>query len=303
MYGTAGSFWTRFANVELFDINRMARGVLLKTKDIVQALGFELLYSDTDSVFLKKKDGAQIEDYENVKDLLAKETGLPISIEHHYKFLVLLPLDASEKMEALKHYFGITYAGKLIARGIELRRHDAPYFIKEFQSELLHEMFNCTDLAEVYSNGYDNALLLVTKTIDKVMTGEIDVQDLVVSKLLRRDINKYSSLFPHVSAAIQLREAGKSLVRGENIQYVYTDSQHKNPLCRVTPLRLFNQGKEQEQKYDKEKYRHMLLEAAERVLGYFGFDSTACGNTTKRNKKWWCIISKERNRDIENEHM
>jgi hypothetical protein len=29
-------------------------------------------------------------------------------------------------MEALKHYFGITYAGELIARGIELRRHDTP---------------------------------------------------------------------------------------------------------------------------------------------------------------------------------
>jgi len=71
-------------------------------------------------------------------------------------------------------------------------------------------------LAEVYSKGYDNALLLVTKTIDKVMTGEIEVQDLVVSTLLRQDIDKYRSLFPHVSAAIRLREAGKSIVRGDD---------------------------------------------------------------------------------------
>src|SRR5438128_1040949 len=141
-------------------------------------------------------------------------------------------------MEALKHYFGITHAGELIARGIEIRRHDAPNFIKEFESELLHTLFDCNDMAEVYSKAYDNALLLVTKTIDKVMTGEIEVQDLVVSKILRQDIDKYSSLFPHVSAAIRLREAGKSLVRGENIQYVYTDAQHNNPLCRVTPLEL-----------------------------------------------------------------
>jgi hypothetical protein len=79
---------------------------------------------------------------------------------------------------------------------------------------------------------------------------------------------------------------GKSLVRGDNIQYVFTDAQHKNPLCRVTPLELIKRGKEQEQKYDKEKCGDMLLEAAETVLGYFGFDSTAFGNTTKRNKKW-----------------
>jgi DNA polymerase elongation subunit (family B) len=137
---------------------------------------------------------------------------------------------------------------QLIAKGIEIRRHDAPNFIKEFQSESPHTMFNCTDLAEVYSKDYDNALLLVTRTIDKVMTGEIEVQDLVIYKLLRQDLIKYSSLFPHVSAAFRLREAGKSLVHGENIQYVYTDAQHKNPLCRVTPLELIKQGKEQEQK-------------------------------------------------------
>jgi hypothetical protein len=41
----------------LKEINRLSRQVLIKTKDIVQALEFELLYADTDSVFLKK-DGA-----------------------------------------------------------------------------------------------------------------------------------------------------------------------------------------------------------------------------------------------------
>ena len=159
-------------------------------------------------------------------------------------------------------------------------------------------------MAEVSSKGYDNALLLVTRTIAKVMTGEIEVQDLVVSRLLRQDIDKYRSLFPHVSAAIRLREAGKSLVRGKNIQYVYTDAQHKNPLCRVTPIGLIKQEKGQEQKYDKEKYRDMLLEAAETVLGYFGFDRTVFGDTMKkRNKKWWYALNEERHRDIENEKM
>ena len=175
--------------------------MLIKTKDIVQGLGFELVYADTDSVFLKK-DGASLDDFESVKDILARETGLPISFENCYKFLVLLPLEADEKMEALKHYFGITQSNELTARGIEVRRHDAPNFIKEFQTELLYTLFDCKDSAEVLSKGYDNALLLVTKTIDKVMTGEIQIKDLVVSKLLRQDLNNYRNLFPHVSAAL-----------------------------------------------------------------------------------------------------
>ena len=41
------------------------------------------------------------------------------------------------------------------------------------------------------------------------MTGEgIQQQDLVISKLFRQDIEKYRSLFAHVSAAIQLSSKG-----------------------------------------------------------------------------------------------
>jgi len=303
LYGTTGSLWNRLANVVTFEeINRLSRKVLIKTKDVVQAHGFELVYADTDSVFLKKSS-ASLKDFECVKDALTRETGLPMSLEHHYKFLVLLPLEADQRMEALKHYFGITHAGELIARGIEIRRHDAPNFIKEFQSELLQTLFDCNDSTQVYSKAYDNALLLVTRTIDKVMTGEIEVQDLVVSKLLRQDIDKYRSLFPHFSAAIRLREAGKSLVRGENIQYIHADAQHKNPLCRVTPIGLIKEGKQQ--KYDKEKYRDLLLEATETVLGYFGFDTTVYGDTGRknRNRKWWNELREERIRDIEAERI
>src|SRR3989442_1539217 len=173
LYGTTGSFWNRFSNITAFDeINMLSREVLIKTKDIVQELGFELVYADTDSVF-PKKNGAALEDFEYLKEILAREMHLPISPENYYKFLVLLPLEAGEKMEALKHYFGITQSNELIARGIELRRHDTPNFIKEFQVELLYTLFDCKDLAEVVSKGYENALLLVTRTLDKVMTGEI----------------------------------------------------------------------------------------------------------------------------------
>jgi DNA polymerase elongation subunit (family B) len=298
LYGTTGSFWNRFANVVSFEeINRLSREILIKTKDIVQGLGFELLYADTDSVFLKKI-GASLEDFESVKYGLRREMALPISLEHHYKFLVLLPLEADEKMGALKHYFGITQSNEIIARGTEARRHDAPNFIKEFQTELLYTLFEYKDSAEVISKGYENSLLLVTKTIDKVMTGEIQLKDLVVSKMLRQDLTKYRSLFPHISAALQLTQAGKSLVRGDMVQYIYTNAVHKNPLRRVMPLDLISE----EHDYDKEKYREMLLEAAETVLGYFGFDRTIYGGAVrKKNRKWWHELREDRRSDLETE--
>ena len=118
----------------------------------------------------------------------------------------------------------------MIARGIELRRHDTPKFIREFQTEVLHTLFDCKNLDEVKSIGYEKALLLVTKTIDRIMTADIQLQDLVVSKLLGQGLDMYKSLFPHVSAAIQLSEVGKSPIVGEGVEYIHTDAHHTNPL-------------------------------------------------------------------------
>ena len=110
------------------------------------------------------------------------------------------------------------------------------------------------------------------------MTGDgIDNKDLVISKLLRQDIQKYKSLFPHASAAIQLR---KYPLKGDTIQYIYTNSTHNNPLCRVTPIESLKSIPQ----YDKEKYKEMILDVAETVLGFFGFDRTAYGNLKKGRK-------------------
>ena len=90
LYGTTGSYWNRYGNVMAFEeINRKSREILLKTKDIVQKLGYELIYADTDAAFVHK-DNATKDDYEKLGEIISKETGLALSVEYHYKFLELL---------------------------------------------------------------------------------------------------------------------------------------------------------------------------------------------------------------------
>ena len=58
---------------------------------------------------------------------------------------------------------------------------------------------------------------------------------------------------------------------------------------------------------DKEKYCDLLLDAAETVLGYFGFDvdvyreSGKRGIRSSKQKKWWDDLREERIKDIEAE--
>jgi DNA polymerase elongation subunit (family B) len=305
LYGTTGSIWNRYGNVRVFEeINRLSREVLIKTKDVVQTSGYELIYADTDSVFIKITNGTTTTDqYEKLVSILRRETGLPISIEHNFKYLVLLPLEASERIEALKQYYGITQEGQLVVRGIEIRRHDTPKFIKEFQTELLSTLFGCKDVKDIKNKGYESALLLVTKAIDKIMLAGEDIThgDLVISKLLGQDITKYRSLFPHVSAAIQLSNEDRHPSKGDAIKYIYTNSQHKNPLCRVAPVDATDEHKTVKLDYDKEKYKEMILDAAETVLGYFGFDRTVYENkrnTGARKWRWLKELKQERENDI-----
>ena len=131
-----------------------------------------------------------------------------------------------------------------------------------------------------------------------------------------QDIEKYRSLFPYVSAAIQLSNnaENKCPTKGDTIQYIYTNLKHNNPLCRVVPLETLQKVGEKEKDskqngktlnyYDKDKYREMILDAAETVLRLFGFDRTVYGMPRENRKgKWYQELHKERTKDIQTEIM
>ena len=141
--------------------------------------------------------------------------------------------------------------------------------------------------------GYENSLLYITQSIDKLMKGEVQITDLVISKLLRQHIEKYRSLFPHVAAAIKLNVSGVITNRGDSIQYVHTDSKHADPLQRITPAKLISS-----ESYDKEKYLEMVLEAAEAVLFVFGFNRSLIDFDIKKSHRWWDEMYQQRERDM-----
>jgi hypothetical protein len=56
----------------------------------------------------------------------------------------------------------------------------------------------------------------------------------------------------------------------------------------VIPIAIGNAQKESLSQYDKEKYREMILDASETVLGLFGFDRTVYSQFKKKEiGKWY----------------
>jgi hypothetical protein len=95
----------------------------------------------------------------------------------------------------------------------------------------------------------------------------------------------------------QLIQSRKYPLKGDTIQYIYTDSKHNNPLCRVTSI----ENIQSLTQYDKEKYKEMILDAAETALGFFGFDRTVYSNLKKGRSRWYEELKEQRARDIETE--
>lgn len=274
LYGTSGCCWNRFGNVLCFEeINRRSRAVLVKTKNFVQQKGFEVVYADTDSLFIKKKETAK-EGYEAVCEEISQHVGLPIALDHHYKFFLLPPTKSTSlgNMEAQKHYFGVLTSGEPLTRGVETRRHDCPRFIKTFQNKLIQTLFDAETAEEVYDSGYKRAVDFVVEVVDRIMDKKIPLEELVVSKLLRKPLSEYTRLFPHVSAAVSLAQQGLAVRQGDRIDFLYVNARHRNPLRRVAPLETYDSGY-----YDREKYRNLVLDAAETVLSTFGFSKQQFG--------------------------
>jgi DNA polymerase elongation subunit (family B) len=113
-------------------------------------------------------------------------------------------------------------------------------------------------------------------------------------KNVLREVFLVGKPFTHVAAAIQLACRGKNVKEGEDVSFIYRDSEHHNPLCHVIPLELADANVN----FDRKKYCEMLLDAAETVLSTFSFPREAY-NTLNRPKSWL----KELREEIRNERM
>ena len=73
----------------------------------------------------------------------------------------------------------------------------------------------------------------------------------------------------------------------------------------MVPIAVDNTQAEYLSQYDKEKYKEMILYAAETVLGLFGFDRTVYNSSNikkkKGRRKWYDELREERTRDIQTE--
>jgi hypothetical protein len=270
LFGYSGSDLNRYGNVFAYrEVNRIGRETVVAAMNTALREGFQVIYLDTDSIFVKREN-TNLNDFLRLARMIESETGFDISLAHHYRYLVLLPQEADPEIEAARRFYGKLTDGRVYYRGIELRRHDYPPFLKKFQEKLLDIILEADSPSDILRARVREATVYTQETVEKVLSGHLETSELVVSKSLRMPVERYRSLFPHVLAAIQLRQHGQHVRPGDMVDYVYVDSEQVNPMNRIAAAQYA-------ETYDAEKYAEMTLDVAETILAAFGFSRTQLG--------------------------
>ncbi|MEM0123600.1 MAG: DNA polymerase domain-containing protein [Conexivisphaerales archaeon] len=214
-YGISGCSLNRFGNHFAFEeINKISRQVMLKAKNIADQNGFDVVYGDVDSLFVKK-EGAKLDDYELLSNMISKETGLPMSVDKIFRVLAFCGKKTDSKTAALKRYFGITDSGQIVCRGIEARRSDFPEAIRSFQLKLIEEIYGKGDINMIKASAPSIASKMLSEFISSIRNGLVPATKLAFEKRLGKDPDKY-----HVNAPQKVAAELSGLGLGDAVRYL-----------------------------------------------------------------------------------
>ena len=114
---------------------------------------------------------------------------------------------------AKKRYAMIREDGQVEITGLEFVRRDWSALAKKTQEKVIKA---------VLDNDVEKAKTIVTDTIAYVREGKVPLDDFVIYTQLKRAIDQYEAIGPHVRAAQRLKKSGVKIVTGMNIGYVVT---------------------------------------------------------------------------------
>ncbi len=228
-YGVLGSPGCRFFDPRLASgITLRGHEIIERSKQFFEARGMEVIYGDTDSLFVQIRDEAEgkrlaLELTAWWKDTIAREHHRESFLELRFDALYakfLMPTMRGSEKGSKKRYAGLV-GSKLVIRGLEAVRTDWTPLAREAQRELLRRLF-----AE---EPWDDWLRGLRR---QVLAGALDDQ-LIYRKRLRRDVDDYASAAPHVKAA---RLLGEASTPATDVEYVITTHGPEPVAHRTAPI-------------------------------------------------------------------
>jgi len=197
----------------------VGRDAITQTQKECAKRGIEVIYGDTDSVFLKSPTQEQIEDIINWSDLVLK---IELDIEKVYRYLAL--------SDRKKNYLGVYKDGSVDIKGLTGKKRHMPTCIQNAFQEMVSELSK-VEVEEDFEAAKERIRTNIKAFIKKLKKREFSVEELAYQVALSKDLDRYDGNPQHVQAARLLEkennkekneENHKKIKSGYIIRYVKT---------------------------------------------------------------------------------
>jgi len=234
LYGTLGFPGARFYQKEIAEnITHYCRDALRESIEFLRRRGIAVLYSDTDSVFVKipgvsdpkialQKIVEEIlpELNEHIRNYVVQKYRVPPS-RVRIEFKVDRVFERLKLLTVKKRYYGkVVWEDRwldqpyLYVKGFEVRRGDWPDLVKEIQQRVM-ELDIDLRWSEIRS--------YLEEVKRQLLAGRVPVEKLVLRKGISRPLGEYKNTAPHVVAARVLEARGIPVRVGDKIEYIFLD--------------------------------------------------------------------------------
>jgi DNA polymerase I len=228
----------------------IGRHSILQILGRAESVGIQVLYGDTDSLFLKNPTKEQIEDLARWTE---HELKMSIDVEKVYRYAVF----SSRK----KNYLGVLEDGAVDVKGLTGKKKHIPIFIKNAFNEMKERLAKVKNPAEFEKAKKDIAEIVRERYMRLKRREWENMGELAFHVVLGEELSHYTKTTPqHVKAAKILAENGVEIKAGDLISFVKISREPH-----VKPVELASKNE-----VDVDKYVAYLHSTFDQVLDALG---------------------------------
>lgn len=210
-YGYFGYARSKLFNLDIANaITSTGRDIIIKSKkSIEKEFGYDVVYGDTDSVFVKipkerREDIA--EEAQKIVDYTNEQLPGEIELEFEKIFKRFLPL--TKKRYAAWSFLpaGDGWEDKIETKGIETVRRDWCGLVGKTVGRVLEIILK--------ENDRKKAIKYFQGVTEKLLNNEIPVEDLVITKTMTKKPKNYEGVQPHIEVVKKMRDRNPADVPG-----------------------------------------------------------------------------------------
>ncbi len=177
-----------------------------------ESLGIQVLYGDTDSLFLKNPSKEQVEELARWTE---HELKMSLDVDKVYRYAVF----SSRK----KNYLGVLEDGTVDVKGLTGKKKHIPLFIKNAFNRMKERLARVKNPAEFEKAKKDIADIVRERYMRLKRREWENLNELAFNVVLGEELEHYTKTTPqHVKAAKILKQSGVELRAGDLISFVKT---------------------------------------------------------------------------------